>query len=53
MMVLVKTLTKEEHEELRRLLEETEVVSVSENIREYVEETMPDLIDRLPPRILH
>ena len=49
----IKTLTKQQHAELRRLLEEHEVTSVSDDLREYVELQMPDLVDRLPARVLH
>jgi hypothetical protein len=46
-------LTQTEHAELRRILETCEVSAVSESIREYVEREMPDLIEKLPPRLLH
>jgi hypothetical protein len=47
-VVHINVLTEEEHEELRRLLEEGKVVSVGESVRAYVEQHMPELKDKLP-----
>jgi hypothetical protein len=52
-MRVPQALTPAEQAELRRLLEECEVLTVSDSIRSYVERYMPDLVDRLPPRVLH
>jgi hypothetical protein len=46
-------LSPEEHAELRQLLETCEVLTVSDQIREYVERELPDLVDKLPPKVLH
>jgi hypothetical protein len=49
----IKAMNAKDHAELRKLLEECEVVNVSDEVREYIERHMPDLADRLPPRVLH
>jgi hypothetical protein len=48
-----KRLSQAEHAELRRLLEACEIATVSDSVREYVEVYMPDLVDRLAPKVWH
>jgi hypothetical protein len=49
----IPPLTEQERAELRLLIEECEIVDVGDDVREYVEREMPDLISRLPPRTVH
>jgi hypothetical protein len=50
---LLPALTEQERAELRLLIEECEIVDVGDDVREYVEREMPDLIGKLPPRTIH
>jgi hypothetical protein len=47
------TLSREEFDELRRVLEEYDIVDVSEELRAFVERELPEFAGKLPPRIPH
>jgi len=42
-------LNQKDHEALRDLLERYDIIEASEEIRTYVAQEMPELLDKLPP----
>jgi hypothetical protein len=55
-MQIKQTLSREEFAKLRRVLEEYDIVEISDQLRAFVERELPEFVGKLPPqtpRVLH
>jgi hypothetical protein len=49
----LESLTPVERAQLREIIESGRVTEVSEDVRAFIEKEMPDLAEKLPPRVKH